>query len=300
MKTPVSAFFSQPPPDSPDCLLDELARLAALIADTALASGEPEPLALVRLAPGLSMEQWRKLAADPACEGWFALNLKKENFPGLAQLFHATKVHSHHDATTSALCEASFLERLTEEISRANRTKGTLGLLLFELSDLARLNECSGTACGDAALRTLGTNLWGAVQSQDFLGRLGAQRLALALPGAGRYQCLALAERVVEDVLNHLGTSPSGADHYAGLRAAVVEYVPQPLAGRTALTDSHNLVDQAIAALQLANGAASATLRERVRLFRPQDCHDKHTQVLASEKHFLFFGSRLDTGTTHE
>jgi GGDEF domain-containing protein len=174
-----------------------------------------------------------------------------------------------------------FLERLAGEMDRCRRARLTLALALFEINGLARMDK--GRA--ERVLRALSSRLWETAQDQDVPGRIRPEMLALALPGSGRFQALALAECVVQDVCRGLAALRIGSH---GLRAGVAAPDGMAADARQAASD---LLDMASLALERASCAAGARVPERVCLFRKEtDPAERKTLVLASEKQFLFFG----------
>lgn len=273
------------PSDAPERLLQELARVAALLRSSTHReplSAPPAVTAVVRLVSGLDLPRWREISGQ--CDGWFALPLDQAaaraepptTSDGSADAAPATA----HDSVTGMARTPLFMERLTMEAERAQHTHRDLTLVLFELDGLDTLD---GQAAEHAA-RVLSSCLWEAANRQDILGRLQGSLLALALPGAGRFQALAVAERVAHEAAQRLTAQGLG---WCGPRAGVASMDED--GGPEMRTAS--LLEHARLALGQTSSAAAATVRERVRLFRTdEDPAERETLVLSSEKQFLFFG----------
>lgn len=273
------------PSDAPERLLHELARVAALLRSSTqreARSAPPAVTAVVRLVSGLDLPRWREIAEQ--CDGWFALPLNqatpRPETPSTASGPADAPAATSHDSVTGMARTPLFMERLTVEAERAQHTHRDLTLVLFELDGLDALD---GRAAEYAA-RVLSSCLWEAANRQDIMGRLQGGLLALALPGAGRFQALAVAERVAHEAAQRLAAQGLGwCGPRAGVAAMDEDGGPEM---RTA-----SLLEHARQALEQTSSAAAATVRERVRLFRTdEDPAERETLVLASEKQFLFFG----------
>ena len=278
MNTPVDEHASGPAarplagPDAteaPERLLQELARVAELLRASTRRDAAAVT-AVVRLVPGLDLPRWQRISGQ--CDGWFALSLL-----GLGEDRPATggpADENGRDPLTGMMDATAFGERLRAEAERARTGRRPLTLALFEEDGLDGLDR-RATAC---AVRALSARLWEAAAGPDLLGRLQPGVLALALPGGGRFQALAVAERVVQAA----GGDLAAQGLPCCLRAGVA-----PLDEG----DPTRMLEQARRALDQAARLPGAPLRERVRLFRVDETpQERETLVLASEKQFLFFG----------
>lgn len=252
--------------EDPERLLRELARVAELLRSPAH-GGTDSLTAVVRLVPGLDLPRWQAICGQ--CDGWFALPLGREDGDKDAQ-----------DPVTGMLTTPQFMERLTVETEQALLKHRALSLALFEICGLDALDEAEA----ERAVRTLSSRLWEAADRRDIPGRVQPGRLALAMPSAGQFQALAMAERVVDEAGQSLRKQGHGV---CVLRAGVAAMAEEGGAEmRTA-----ELLEHVRQALGMASAEAGATVRERVKLYRTaDDPAERETLVLASEKHFLFFG----------
>ena len=289
MNTPADLSFSHkdaPGPDSteavprspnarprgmiadPEQLLCELARMAELLrspGDGSSQSVHTTPLtAVVRLVPGLDLPRWQSICSQ--CDGWFALPLGRTD-------------EAAQDPVSGMLTASLFMERLTLEAEQALRSHHALSLALFELCDLDRLTDAA-----ERAVRTLSSRLWESTARRDVPGCLQPGLLAMALPSAGQFQALAMAERIVHDAGETLQRQGQHCLVRAGIAAMEEE-------GGGAEICTATLLEHARQALNEASTTFESTLRDRVKLFRSNNEPDeRETLVLASEKHFLFFG----------
>lgn len=267
--------------DPPERLLRELARVADLLRSSSRLDAEAMT-AVVRLVPGLDLPRWQSISGQ--CDGWFALPLRDKERP-----VGNSPTADKRDAITGMWRAAAFTERLNAEVERARNARRALALILFEQSDLETLDRRSA-AC---ALRALSSRLWEASAEPDLLGRLQPGVLALALPGGGRFQALAVAERVVQATERDLAAQGLRCRLRAGV-ASLDEACGQSENDEASDRPNHadaDLLERAGRALGQAARMPGASLRERVRMFRVDETpRERETLVLASEKHFLFFG----------
>lgn len=273
-----------------DDLLRELTRMAGILRPYADAAPDGPLTAVVRLAPGLDPEQWRRLASDNRCDGWFALELPKRAQPVPAPELCRGEGGKPAEDPFGILNVAPFLERLHREAERARQIRSGLALALFAVTEAP-----GGEGAKPDALAELGGKLRQAARPQDVMGRLQPDMLALAMPGVGPFQALALAERVVSEVSRVLGLPHDGdpaarlSPEKSGclLKAGVAEIPGEGGAEAEAAA----VLERAKEALRQTSDSAAASVRERVRLFRRSaDPAERETLVLASEKQFLFFG----------
>jgi diguanylate cyclase (GGDEF)-like protein len=87
-------------------------------------------------------------------------------------------------------------QRLHEEAERAKREGSAFGVILFDLDDLKRYNDAYGHLVGDQVLRLLADALRAELRDMDVVTRYGGEEFTVLLPGAGRDNALAVAERV--------------------------------------------------------------------------------------------------------
>ena len=88
------------------------------------------------------------------------------------------------DTLTGVLNRRGFLERLDDELARADRTSAPFTLVLCDLDDFKALNDAQGHPAGDAALRAFTELLTANLRVSDSVGRLGGDEFGLILVGA--------------------------------------------------------------------------------------------------------------------
>jgi diguanylate cyclase (GGDEF)-like protein len=166
-----------------------------LIAGDAVGSEEAEGALLLAYA-GATADLSQGADALSAIADLAALAIRR------ARLEQALVEHSdwlERLASTDALtglANRATLERMLElEIARANRQGTPLSVVLFDIDNLAALNEKAGARAGDDALRHFAALLADQVRLVDTIGRLGADEFGLIAPGSGG---MIIARRIAE------------------------------------------------------------------------------------------------------
>lgn len=251
----------------PDLLLQDLARMADLIRASVQREGNEPLTAVFKLVQGLTPSCRQEISGK--YDGWYTMSLPDGPRAG------------RRDLATGMLEADSFFIRADAELARAKRENRPFTLMLFEVAARSQGNDKEA-----AVMRALMSRLWDAAGESDLLGRLDDQVVALALPDSGHFQALALAEAAVEAAcltLETLGLAPRT------LRAGVAA-LPSPGDADRAAATMPAILDRARQALAQASDDPTATVRDRVRLFREKPPVERETLVLADEKQFLFFG----------
>jgi diguanylate cyclase (GGDEF)-like protein len=132
-------------------------------------------------------------------------------------LTEATKI-SQRDALTNIPSRGLTLDRLETSIASARRRGRPLGVLFVDLDGLKLINDASGHAAGDCALRSAATRLTASVRNSDTVGRLGGDEFLVLLTEVGGKGDAAL---VAGKMLSALRV-PVGGDPGAGALSASI------------------------------------------------------------------------------
>lgn len=109
-------------------------------------------------------------------------------------------VLSANDSLTGVLNRRAFNERWEAELSRARRYGRPISVAVLDIDYFKQFNDHHGHAAGDVALKTVAKVLRGRVRSTDFVGRLGGEEFAVALPETSSKDAKVAAESLREVV----------------------------------------------------------------------------------------------------
>jgi diguanylate cyclase (GGDEF)-like protein len=104
--------------------------------------------------------------------------------------------HVTLDPGTGVLTAASWRGAAEAELDRLGRHGPGQAVLLLDLDHFRQLNDRYGARIGDAVLRAVADTLRDEVRSADLVGRSGGEEFAVLLPGTGRFDAMAIAERI--------------------------------------------------------------------------------------------------------
>ena len=86
------------------------------------------------------------------------------------------------DQLTGLLQRRPFLERIEEELRRADVSRTQLSVAIFDVDDFKRFNDRLGHLEGDRALQLIGEQLRKAVRTTDLVARYGGEEFVIAFP----------------------------------------------------------------------------------------------------------------------
>ncbi len=100
------------------------------------------------------------------------------------------------DPLTSIYNRRFGLTRLTEEISRCERSNTPMGLLMVDLDHFKNINDTYGHLAGDKVLVNVARIIRSAVREGDIVLRYGGEEFMVVLPGADDENTLQIAENI--------------------------------------------------------------------------------------------------------
>jgi diguanylate cyclase (GGDEF)-like protein len=109
-----------------------------------------------------------------------------------------------HDVLTGAFNRRTVLEGLQRELSRAQRDRTPVGVILVDLDHFKLINDTYGHPIGDLVLREAVCRLQRELRSHDLLGRYGGEEFLIVLPGCPVAETVTVAERLRQ----HLADEP--------------------------------------------------------------------------------------------
>jgi diguanylate cyclase (GGDEF)-like protein/PAS domain S-box-containing protein len=109
---------------------------------------------------------------------------------------------ARHDALTGLANYREFMDRLEQEVSRAERSHHQFTLLLLDLDGLKRINDLQGHLAGNRALKRLAAVMNEHCRSTDLAVRYGGDEFAVVLIDSDK----GMAEQVAQRIGNGLRT----------------------------------------------------------------------------------------------
>lgn len=103
---------------------------------------------------------------------------------------------SQHDDLTGCLNKKTVLNRLEQEISRANRYQYDLTMMLIDLDDFKKINDAYGHLEGDKVLMNFTGITRQSIRNTDIIGRFGGDEFLVILPNTNIKKALVLSDRI--------------------------------------------------------------------------------------------------------
>jgi len=106
------------------------------------------------------------------------------------------RYYAEHDDLTGLWNRRMILNRLHQEVNRAQRDRIPLSVVLLDLDHFKRVNDTFGHPGGDLVLKKVSAILQDFVRSYDWVGRCGGEEFLLILPGANLLHAQTRAEQL--------------------------------------------------------------------------------------------------------
>jgi diguanylate cyclase (GGDEF)-like protein len=140
----------------------------------------------------------------------------------------AARESLRHQATRDGLTgiwnRHAIAEILTNELERAKRHGGTIGVAMIDLDHFKQINDVHGHLVGDSVLKACAQTVQNVIRSYDSVGRLGGEEFLLVLPGCSLANTTSHAERVRAAISRVALPTNAGAVHVsASLGVAVYQ-----------------------------------------------------------------------------
>lgn len=107
------------------------------------------------------------------------------------------------DGLTGLANRREFDQVLTREVSRTERSKEPLSLVVFDVDHFKLINDTRGHLAGDQVLRSIGSVLAAAVRDMDLVARYGGEEFAIILPRCDQHDAIRVIERITNSVRQH-------------------------------------------------------------------------------------------------
>ncbi len=117
------------------------------------------------------------------------------------------------DELTSLPNRRHLLERMEQELRRANRSHTPLSLLMIDLDHFKRVNDNYGHLVGDTLLRHVAKEMCARLRMSDLIGRYGGEEFCVVLPDTDGRNANSVAEELRRTVAESPIQAPSGVVH---------------------------------------------------------------------------------------
>jgi len=139
------------------------------------------------------------------------------------------------DPLTGLWNHGSIVDLLANELSRAQRQRESIGVVLLDLDHFKSINDTYGHLVGDQVLREVAQAMKETIRPYDAAGRLGGEEFLLVLPGCDQINALSHAERL-RLTLNRISvTMPSGPLNFTASFGVTVVGPDTSVNARTAI-----------------------------------------------------------------
>jgi diguanylate cyclase (GGDEF)-like protein len=137
----------------------------------------------------------------------------------LAELLGDAERLARTDALTGLANARAFVERLRQEVARAQRDHTPLCLAYVDIDNFKAVNDAHGHAAGDELLRTVAQAIRETVRTSDVEARLGGDEFAVLFVGAREDAAEAAAQRLLARLMR-IGERYPGLDLGASIGLA--------------------------------------------------------------------------------
>lgn len=108
---------------------------------------------------------------------------------------------ANYDRLTGLPNRALFMDRMTQALSKARRSKQNVALLFIDVDRFKNINDSLGHHSGDVVLRTIGKRLLSCVRAGDTVARLGGDEFTVILEECNNIETVTtICERILESV----------------------------------------------------------------------------------------------------
>ncbi|MCX5724187.1 MAG: diguanylate cyclase [Nitrospirae bacterium] len=126
------------------------------------------------------------------------------------QLLEDSKEEARHDSLTKLLNHLAILNALNKELSRAERTRHPVAVLMADLDHFKRINDTYGHPIGDIVLRETARRLRQVARRYDHVGRAGGEEFLIIVPNCDLDTLAECAERFRSAISDWPFDTPNG------------------------------------------------------------------------------------------
>ncbi len=126
------------------------------------------------------------------------------------QLLQDSQEEARHDSLTDLLNHSAILHTLTQELSRAERTRHPVAVLMADLDHFKQVNDTYGHPVGDIVIQETAQRLRKAARRYDHVGRAGGEEFLIIVPNCDLDSLRECAERFRMAISDMPFDTPSG------------------------------------------------------------------------------------------
>ena len=108
-----------------------------------------------------------------------------------------------HDTLTGLWNRGAIFDLLRREVSRRQRTRDPLGVVMADIDYFKKINDTHGHLVGDAVLQEVTRRLAADVRPYDVVGRYGGEEFLIVFPGCTPANLIVGAERLRQCIASH-------------------------------------------------------------------------------------------------
>lgn len=112
-------------------------------------------------------------------------------------------VLSTMDHLTGINNRGKFDNEINTWINFSNRYSNPLSLILFDIDNFKRINDCYGHLVGDNVIKTIVATIKGSIRITDSFARWGGDEFVILLPDTNIQQAEDMAERMITSIRNN-------------------------------------------------------------------------------------------------
>lgn len=106
-----------------------------------------------------------------------------------------------HDSLTRLYNRAAILNLCQKEMSRAQRQKNAMSLIMADIDHFKTINDSHGHLVGDGVLREVARRIAESLRPYDAVGRYGGEEFLILVPNCDCSNAVQLAERIRQRVI---------------------------------------------------------------------------------------------------
>lgn len=131
----------------------------------------------------------------------------------IMELHESLRTQAMYDGLTGLWNRNTVLERLQQELNRAERENTSIGLIMADLDHFKQINDQHGHIAGDSVLREAARRMQASLRSYDRIGRYGGEEFLVLVPGCTLEQTRIVAEKMRASVEESPISTPAGDVH---------------------------------------------------------------------------------------